>query len=301
MTSGQLPAYLRDEGSSADALLPPIFVGGTGRSGTTVVGRLLGASSGYEVIPVETKFHVSPRGLPPFISGKISGEEVSRALRRQWNDSHAQGSGLSLVVEHDVLKAALRELVRWEGGENRLPPARMLMEAVLNPFALAAGKQGWIEMTPRVVLHARLMRRLFPDMNMINVIRDGRDVASSLVAMGWQPEFFQALRWWETRMARAHVELSRVPASSVLTVCMEDLVLHRREETYGRLLEFLGWRDEVDMHRWFVRSMTPERAHIGRWRSGLTDTEIAAVDRAYGQALDRLLPKGVDLPSQVPT
>jgi hypothetical protein len=286
-------------------MLPPIFVGGTGRSGTTVVGRLLGASSRYEVIPVETKFHVSPRGLPPYVSRRTGAQDVSRALRRQWNDSHERGGGLSSIVDRDVLKAALRELIAWEAEnaevENRLPPARALMDAVLNPIALAAGKQGWIEMTPRVVLHARLMRRLFPEMRMINTIRDGRDVAASLVAMGWQPEFHQALRWWESRMARAHAELGKLPVSMVLTVCMEDLVLHRREETYERLLEFLGWKDEVEMHRWFVRTMTPERAHIGRWRSALAAPEVAAIDRAYGQALDRLLVKGVNLPSQVPT
>jgi hypothetical protein len=294
---------IREPDASSDRVLPPVFVGGTGRSGNTVVGRLLGSGSRYEVIPVETKFHVSPRGLPPFISGRTSSDEVSRALRRQWNESREQGGGLSSVVEQDVLWEALRELVTWEAEnpevENRVPPARALMEAVLYPFAHAAGKPGWVEMTPRVVLHARLMRRLFPDMKMINTIRDGRDVASSLVAMGWQPEYLQALKWWESRMARAHAELAKLPPGCAMTVCLEDLVFHRREETYERILEFLGWKDELEMHRWFIHSMTPERAHIGRWRSGLTDKQIADVDKAYGRALDRLLIKGVNLPSRV--
>src|SRR5579863_7965038 len=115
MAEAPLPLAIRAQDAATESLLPPVFVGGTGRSGTTVIGRLLGASSRYEVIPVETKFHVSPRGLPPYVSRRIDGDEVSRALRRQWNDSNEQGgSGLSSIVEQDVLKAALRELVSWE-------------------------------------------------------------------------------------------------------------------------------------------------------------------------------------------
>ena len=280
----------------AGSTLPPVFVGGTGRSGTTVVGRLLGSSSHHEVIPVEAKFHVFPGGLPAFVSGKASGQDVSATVRRQWKESRRQGAGLSSVVEQVQLNVALRELAASDG-RNRVLAARALMENVLGPVASAAGKRGWVEMTPRVVFHGRFLLRLFPDMRLINAVRDGRDVASSLVAMGWQPAFGQALRWWERRMERAHTGLIRLPPASVMTLRLEDLVLHRREETYARLLQFLGWDDERQMREWFAQNMRPQDAHIGRWRSGLSTAEIAAIEQTYMEMLSRLRARGVPLPS----
>jgi cytidylate kinase len=43
--------------------LAPIFVGGTGRSGTTIVARLLAEQPGYMLIPIELRVHAAPGGL----------------------------------------------------------------------------------------------------------------------------------------------------------------------------------------------------------------------------------------------
>jgi hypothetical protein len=279
---------------------PPIFVGGTGRSGTTIVGRLLGRSSRYEIVPVEVKFHVWPGGLPTFLAGKTAEQDVVKVVRKQWTESRKMNGGIASFVKQTQLKAALDQFVA-DGAGDRLKAARALVEALLDPVAETVNKPGWVEMTPRVVFYGRLLHRMFPEMKLIHTVRDGRDVASSLVARGWQPDLHQALRWWEARMQRAHLGLRRVPEESLMVVNLEDLVLHRREETYERLLEFVGLDDERDMHLWFVRTMPPERAHIGRWREGLTGQQSAEIAKAYSQALRRLEAAGVPLPSQVPT
>src|SRR2546421_2246442 len=214
---------------------PPIFVGGTGRSGTTIVGRLFGRSSRYEVVPVEAKFHVWPGGLQTFVTGKASKQDVAKLIRKQWNESRKPCGGIASLVEQPQLKSALDEFVSGGDSDDRVESARALVEALLDPLATAAGKEGWVEMTPRIVFHGRMLHRLFPEMKLVHTVRDGRDVASSLVSRGWQPDLDQALSWWEKRMLRAHRGLRKLPEDNVYAVNLEDLVLHRREETYARL------------------------------------------------------------------
>src|SRR4051794_41312794 len=61
-----------------------VFVGGTGRSGTHVIARLLGQHSRYEMIPIECRFHCNPSGLADVVTGRATPEEFVAKLRKFW-------------------------------------------------------------------------------------------------------------------------------------------------------------------------------------------------------------------------
>ena len=61
-----------------------VFVGGTGRSGTHVVARLLDHHPRYHMIPIECRFHCNPNGLADVVTGKSTPEEFVAKLRRFW-------------------------------------------------------------------------------------------------------------------------------------------------------------------------------------------------------------------------
>src|SRR4051794_31806506 len=63
---------------------PPrvIFVGGTGRSGTHVVAKLVGRHRLYRYIPIECRFHVERGGYPDLLAGEVTSEQFVRRLRR---------------------------------------------------------------------------------------------------------------------------------------------------------------------------------------------------------------------------
>ena len=58
-----------------------LFVGGTGRSGTHVVAKLIGRHSRYEKIGNEVRFHCDPGGFPDLLSGTVTPKEFVGRLR----------------------------------------------------------------------------------------------------------------------------------------------------------------------------------------------------------------------------
>ena len=44
-----------------------VFVGGTGRSGTHILGRLLGSHARFADVPIESRFHCNKRGMPDLL------------------------------------------------------------------------------------------------------------------------------------------------------------------------------------------------------------------------------------------
>src|SRR5919206_1561872 len=81
----KLPIVLRnDEGRPVAKPPPVLFVGGTGRSGTHVVAKLLGKHSKMAIVPVEVRFHVESRGFPGLLSGEVTKEQFLRRLRGFW-------------------------------------------------------------------------------------------------------------------------------------------------------------------------------------------------------------------------
>src|ERR671937_3088498 len=63
---------------------PIVFVGGTGRSGTHVVAKLLSRHPDLALVPLEVRFHVEERGFPGLLAGRVSKEQFVRRLRGFW-------------------------------------------------------------------------------------------------------------------------------------------------------------------------------------------------------------------------
>src|SRR4051812_46906915 len=79
--------------------LPPIFVGGTGRSGTTILGRLLGEHHGYSLVPIEAKFHCQPDGIPGYLRGEVTAQALSERLLGPWFTSRRGRAGLEEIID----------------------------------------------------------------------------------------------------------------------------------------------------------------------------------------------------------
>jgi len=283
----------------------PVFVGGTGRSGTSALGRLLGRHPEILFVGGEIKHHAtSPVGLAGLLEGEISLAEFVEFLRgRAWSDPHpARGAdrGLYQYMERGAFDRAVAAFAE------RFPDdphgaGRELILAIVHDRRSRSGKPRFAEATPDNAFSAHHLWRMFGDLRAIHIVRDGRDTAASVTGVHFGPDDLDAaLDWWERRIRRADASLRRLPADQVLTVSLEALTTLDRDATRSGIFAFLGVRDAGAPRNFHNRKMPPARGHVGRWSRGLEPEAADAFDERYRALLARLREDGVQCVDVLP-
>ena len=282
--------------------VPLLFIGGTGRSGTHVVSKILGSHSHYRKVPNEARFHVDSGGFPDVLAGRTSPDLFAYRLRHYWwrnfEPSRFSYRGLHRYVPKRRLDAATTSFLRrCEGGEPEAA-CRQLFFDLLWPLATEEAKAGLIEQSCDVVAQAGPLGMLFPEARFIHVVRDGRDVAASRVGqarwLAYPRTMHQGLEWWESRIRRIERGIRIAGRDRVHEVSLDDLVSgNRRKKTYRKLRQFAGLRNEGAMLGYFTRRVKVRNAHAERWREDVSGRRHAGVDARYEEILDRLEDDGV--------
>jgi hypothetical protein len=289
----------------------PVFVGGTGRSGTTVVGDLLGNHSKIRTsTPIEIKFLTNKSGLVDVVFGysseieKSAGKvsifnfrtyrkrkrkekerfanilaEFNKFIWEKWWDidappPHGRGliSGIAKADLENLLKTLERDLKI-----NRKWAARRFMAAFITRQFDAGDEIYWVETTPMNIPEAHKLQELFPNALFINMVLDPRDVIASLLTKKWGPTTaLEGLDWIEKRLVAGHEALTAIKPEQKITVALEDLAINSREATYKQILDFLKISDERAMQNFFTQSMTPDAATSGRWKGEIDSPEFSA-------------------------
>lgn len=149
------------------------FVVGSGRSGTTLVRTMLDSHPEL-AIPGESHFIPKLSHLAGFLDVVFSDQFV-----RNWGLSEA------------TVRARFAE-----APPATYPDAVRLLYAC---YADAQGKPRYGDKTPPYVRQLPLLASLFPEGRFVHVIRDGRDVALSLLGAEWFPGTLeQAAEYWRT-------------------------------------------------------------------------------------------------------
>jgi sulfotransferase family protein len=273
------------------------FICGATRSGTTLL-RLMLDSHPELAIPGETHFIV------PLV----------RAMRKQRLEADQLAD---LIVEGDrwgdfhLDEAELRQRLR------ALSPLTAA-DAVREFFGLYAERQGkvrWGDKTPGYVQRMRLIERVLPEARFIHIIRDGRDVALSVVPRSWGPATVQAAAEnWKLRIDRARRQAPHL--KHYLEVHYEDLItdtegvlrqicefieldfdpamLSYHERASERLAEkardlsrpwgTVSAESRVESHK--LASEPPREDRIARWKTLMSEEDRLKYEAIAGQALE---------------
>ncbi len=276
-----------------------VLIGGTGRSGTHVLARLVGRHPRFAEVPIESRFHCNKRGMPDLLGGRVTLAGFLEKLRDFWWHRvrvDGQPRGLYNLLTRKQFDSAVEN---FEGAypSDPEPACRQRFVELLWPLAAEQGKPGLVEMSSHNVREAQTLRRLFPVARFVHAVRDGRDAASSVTTKTWGPDsIVKGIDWWADRLRaiEAGVRGERDGGTDALgpaelcVVVLDDLVWGDREGAYGRLLDFLGVDDDVAMGEFFEDQMHPAAAHMARWREGLGPIERRRVRRRYEAALAAL-------------
>jgi hypothetical protein len=272
----------------------PFFIVGSGRSGNTLLRRVLYAHPDLH-IPPET-----------FVLGySIRLFRQNRNLR--WKDLvHLVLSTFEYYKAFDAFRVdSLRPLaIRLAG----LPPQRRCLASILDGFyryhaeRLGRNCVRWGDKTPDNTFYLDRIFSVFPDAQFIHLVRDGCDVVYSFMSTGMYPSAIEAAKIWLAMVEHAR-RFCRRHAGNCMEVRYEDLV-SRPEEIARGVSDFLGveFRPEMldsqeiademgdvsmlEHHRNVAAPITP--AGIGKGRKNLSDEQKKIIQKIIGPTLDEL-------------
>jgi hypothetical protein len=203
---------------------PPFFIVGIGRSGTTLLRLML---------------HNHPQIAIPYESHFIT--EYYRNIEK-YGDLQNHDNLHRLVS--DILNEDL--ISKWDHTFdidrvlNNITESNLsnVLNAIYQDYATSKNKARWGDKSDYLD-NLHIIHRLFPDARFIHIVRDGRDVANSVIKLDWGPrDIIQAAEWWDKFVLLGRRMGQMLPQDQYTEIKYEDLVLNTEKEL-KRLCEFL--------------------------------------------------------------
>lgn len=298
----------------------PLFSGGSGRSGTTVVVNLLNRHPEVHTsLPREIRYLTDTFGLldlnlnssrsahggriairnslimrfARFFGHKDLDLFLGRLNDKWWQRIGKTGRPRGLVqgIPRDVFDEITQQF-RSNMRKDRYLASRKLFFSLSHAQIHEPGVKYFADSTPPNIVNSDRIFQLFPEALFINMVRDGRDVAYSVCQENWGPsDPMSALEWWKGRVLRAHLALSQLPPKNVLHMRLEDLVQRDRAGSYAKILNFLNLDTVEKMDTYFTEVLAAEKMSQGIWKSKVDRS--TDFDKRYQEILNELEGKGL--------
>ncbi len=211
-----------------------------------------------------------------------------------WERPGKKGKPRGLVqgISPDELEQALQTFAKAYRKDRRTASRALYFEL---GQAQLKGKsvRYFADSTPINILSAHHLFELFPESKFINMIRDGRDTALSVSKEPWGPnDPIAALDWWKGRILAGQNALNQIPETAHMTLYLEDLVVHSRDESYQSLLNFLDLEPSDALFKYFNETVDPAKMNTGSWKE-LSNATV--FDKKYSEILKELADQGVEI------
>jgi Sulfotransferase family len=277
------------------AKIPYVFAGGSPRSGTTLLQRML---DNHPMLAMANDCHFVAKclddPLPPS-DPPLSPELVERVRR------YPQLDRMRLPDRDASVNRAAQGAKTY--GE--------FVAGLYTELAIARGKQLAGEKFPNSIRHIRLLDRLFPWVKILHLVRDGRDVALSqkdrvrpdkgpgrFLLWDEEPMAVCALMW-QRQILEGRGDGQRLGADRYLEVSYETLV-HRPRETVQEILSFLELpfaEESLAFHRGKTRqdeglsskkAWLPPTPGLRDWRTQMAPRDVEVYEAVAGDLLSEL-------------
>ena len=264
-----------------------IFIGGCQRSGTTLLGAMLGAHSDCVCTP-ESQFKIDVFRTYDWARGQVDLLAGLDVIKNHWRFKLWGIDIESDSVSKKELNATYPGLLGWN----------------VKRYAESIGKATasiWVDHTPDNIRYATTLCELFPQAKIIHIVRDGRAVASSIMQLDWGPNtIIGAARWWIVQMPYGLGAEASLAKDQIIRVRYEDLVCEP-ESTLRRLCTYLDldYQPEMAKSGGFKppRYTAKQHALVGKkpntervtaWERELTSRQIEIFEWLTGDLLHYL-------------
>jgi hypothetical protein len=249
---------------------PPVFVLGCPRSGTTLLAEFLTPTK-YGA-PVETHFITKYAKLQSAYGDlsvrvnfdRLVADILAERPVMQWK----------LHVDQDALWAA-------RGGQSYAD----IVHGICLLRARGLGKSSWGDKTPHYILDLPRLDALFPHAKFVVIVRDGRDVALSLLEKTWGPgNLYACAQYWKACHAETPA-LARLRARGRVCEVSYEALLDDPRAVVARVYAFLEEPFPEAALRPLLDSVRP--GNRDKWQARLTPAEIRLFEHVAAGTLAR--------------
>jgi Sulfotransferase family len=267
----------------------PVFIVGCARSGTTLLQAMV-HSHPRLAMPPENRF------VMPVYRNRIAFGDLRRAENR---DDVVDYITTTRGMKFRDLKVKANAVRRRA---HEVPPTiGSLLGAVLELFAQRFDKPRWGDKRPNYIQDLDVVLELFPDAQIIHMIRDGRDCVASLKRMTWwtfgypasvykwahaidtgvrareqlRPDQYHEIRY-EDLVADPRRHLDKLCA--FLDEDFDEAMLEHHREADAKVPRYKAWHEQV--HK------PVSTTAVQRWRRELDDQEIRLFEHIAGRQLE---------------
>lgn len=259
----------------------PIFIIGSGRSGTTLLRQILSAHPNIHICQ-EAGFFLGSQFVP------------SRANTNDWMECYFRSYFFAgLNIDAQVIRKELTEKLGYPVSREYMTDAyRAIMRCVARKYR----KTRYGDKTPLNSLYLERIFKDFPNATVIHMVRDPRATIYSLSKMPWASGSIIFNTWYY------YTQISKIGlyGDRILEIRLEDLVTDTKE-TLERILQFVGepWHDAVmrhteyapvsDMrrHYWLSDTMRPVHLPENQWLKKLDPAWIWFIEKFNSRLMKR--------------
>jgi len=273
----------------------PFFIIGSGRSGTTLLRSILVGNTSIAIPPESFVFYKVYRKYLTYqhlgwkdLSRLIISEFESHAQFKRWNTNlYPCYQETFNIPKKNRSLAKIIEIVYKQYIKDNNPTAVM-----------------WGDKTPLNTYYYNWINKLYPSAKYIHMLRDGRDVVTSIIKSGLYTNIDDACWRWIAGVENTEKLRSIVGENYFLEIRYESLVTNIKNEV-GRLCAFLGVEFTPNMlkpHQTAKKLLknTAAAPHhknllnpininsIGKWKRELDESQKEIVNNKIGRKLEQL-------------
>ncbi len=280
-----------------------ILIGGTGRCGTSILGFMLSESpnlfpffepEGMHRLFVE-RFLKFP--MPFMVFKHFYSSRISKSLQEsvKWyleNNPPAAGS-----LSKDRVQAVMEQVFGdCKNREQYKEAFQKFTHSLLGDFSRSCGRRRWCLKQPEY-LYANIdtIFELHPDMKFIHIVRDGRDVVSSMITQPWasryspDQRFSVAVEKWSSVLEEGWKREQRIPKNQLHTLRFEDLVVHP-VKVIKALFEFIEEDSGLPADHFSIgkgKFFKGDMTKVGRYKNSLTTDQVNLIEHEWRHLLQR--------------